>query len=76
MEHKTKVLDNWCETVGRNPADIERSVGIQTAEAGLEVMDDYYALGFREFTLGLNGPDYDFSGVQALLDWRDAKNAG
>ena len=76
MTHKTKVLDDWCAKVGRDPAAIDRSVGIQTAEAGLQLMDDYYAVGFREFTLGLNGPDYDFSGVQALLDWRDAKNAG
>ncbi len=75
MAHKTKVLDKWCAEVGRDPASIDRSVGIQSAEEGLAVMDDYHALGFREFTLGLNGPGYDFTGVELLLDWRDAKNA-
>ena len=69
------MLDEWCAKVGRDPSEILRSVGIRSAEEGLEVMDDYYDLGFREFTLGINGPDYDFTGVDALLKWRDAKNA-
>jgi hypothetical protein len=33
---------------------------------------DYLALGFRQFTLGVNGPEYDLSPVRDWLAWRDS----
>lgn len=78
MAHKSAVLDDWCAEIGRDPSEIDRSVGIQpmAIESDLAHADEFYDLGFREFTLGLNGPDYDLGPVRAWLDWRDAKNAG
>ncbi len=78
MAAKAAILDEWCQKLGRDPGEIERSVGIDwekvdnvdaTAQA-------YYDRGFRQFTFGLNGPDYDVSIVKPWLDWRDSVNGG
>ncbi|NNF63657.1 MAG: LLM class F420-dependent oxidoreductase [Acidimicrobiia bacterium] len=74
IAHKSKVLDEWCAKVGRDPADIERSVGVQSISKGLEDADAYYDLGVREITIGLNGPDWPVDLVKPWLDWRDSKN--
>ena len=52
IAHKNEVLDDWCAKEGRDPAEIERSVGIEPkhfdkAEAFLEA-------GSTQFTIGLN----------------------
>jgi probable F420-dependent oxidoreductase len=77
MAHKSGVLNDWCAELGRDPAEIDRSVGIQPTaiESDLANADMYYDLGFREVTLGINGPDYRLEPVRAWLDWRDAKNS-
>lgn len=76
MKHKAAVLDRWCTTIGRDPGEIERSVGIHPhrAEQDLAMADTYYELGFREITIGLGGPDYPLDVVRPWLKWRDAKN--
>ena len=77
MAHKSAVLDKWCAEIGRNPAEIERSVGIhshRTAE-DLETADAYYDIGVRQFTIGLNGPDFSRTDIPGWLEWRDHKNA-
>ncbi len=77
MAHKSAVLDRWCAELGRDPSEIDRSVGVQPAavESDLELAEAFYDLGFREFTIGVRGPDYELGPVQAWLDWRDARNA-
>jgi probable F420-dependent oxidoreductase len=70
---KAKILDEHCAKVGRNPADIERSVGVDAKK--IEVADALRALGAVEFTIGMNGPDYDFGPVKDLLAWRDEVNS-
>ncbi|NHA68965.1 LLM class F420-dependent oxidoreductase [Phycicoccus flavus] len=80
VAHKHAVLDDWCEKVGRDPAEIERSAGVSPKPGRLpEDVDDYaagaqglYDVGTRLFTVGLNGPDYDPGPVRDLLAWRDA----
>ena len=78
MATKAAILDEWCRELDRDPAEIERAVGIDW-----EKVDDvettaqlYYDMGFRQFSFGLNGPDYDLSAVKRWLDWRDAVNGG
>ena len=71
IAHKNKVLDDWCEKEGTDASKIERSVGIEPrhfdkAEAFLEA-------GSTQFTIGLNGPDYDMGPVRELLEWRATK---
>jgi probable F420-dependent oxidoreductase len=71
--HKNAVLDDWCHKVGRNPADIERSIGVNPAH--LDKAEGWLAAGADEITLGLNGPDYDMAVVEDWLAWRDEVNA-
>jgi len=69
---KMGILDQHCANVGRNPADIERSVGVQAKK--IETADGLRAAGADEFTIGMNGPDYDFAPVKDWLAWRDEVN--
>jgi probable F420-dependent oxidoreductase len=77
MKDKTTVLDEWCAKVGRDPSEIERSVGIHPhrVEKDLELADAYFDIGMRQFTIGLNGPEYPVEQLQGWLDWRDEMNA-
>jgi probable F420-dependent oxidoreductase len=78
MGRKAGILDAWCAKVGRNPAEIERSTGIEYDKIEgdpIELAEQYYELGFTQFTFGFNGPEYDMTPVKAWLNWRDSKNA-
>jgi probable F420-dependent oxidoreductase len=70
---KNQVLDEWCAKVGRDPAAIERSVGVDPRK--LEVTDSLIESGAQQVTLGLNGPDYDLGLVKDWVSWRDSRNA-
>ncbi len=71
-KHKTAILDEHCASVGRDPGDIDRSVGVNPKK--IELADELRAAGAIEFTIGLNGPDYDFGTVKDWLAWRDERN--
>jgi probable F420-dependent oxidoreductase len=71
LRRKSAVLAEHCRAVGRDPAQIERSVGVQgppedAAEALVEA-------GATLFTIGISGPDYDLSLVERWVAWRDAR---
>ncbi len=69
---KTAILDEWCATEGRDPAQIERSVGVQGGpEANGQRL---HGLGVRLFTIGLGGPDYDLGRLRDWLAFRDDAN--
>ena len=72
LAHKQEVLNGWCEKVGRDPSEIERSCGIR-AET-LDRIDDIAALGYSFFTVSLNGPDYDSGVLRDVIAWRDRAN--
>jgi len=72
VAHKSKVLDDWCAKVDRDPGTIARSIGIKTEN--LDQADEFAALGVTEFTLGVTGPEMDLAPVQRWLEWRDAHN--
>ncbi len=67
--HKNGVLDEWCAKVGRDPATIERSVGIDPSDIG--AAPDIVAAGAQQVTLGLNGPAFDMAPVAEWLEWAD-----
>lgn len=73
VAHKSKVLDNWCAQIDRDPGTIARSIGIKAEN--LDQADEFAALGVTEFTLGITGPDMDLTPIQRWLDWRDAHNS-
>lgn len=74
---KVAALREWCVTVGRDPTEIEWSVGVEPndLERFLEQdADRYVAMGFSQFTLGFNGPSWDIELGRRWLAWRDARN--
>jgi probable F420-dependent oxidoreductase len=77
---KAEVLERWCAEVGRDPREIERGVGVEPDDLErfvTEDADDYVALGFTQFTLGVNGPDWEIGDeISRWLAWRDERNGG
>lgn len=72
IKHKCGVLDQWCEQIGRNPAEIERSTGVSKSPE--TVADDLIAAGATLFTLSVSGPDYDLGLAREWIAWRDEHN--
>ena len=65
------VIDGHCATVGRSPAEIERSIMIDddmTSRA-----DEYVANGITHLIVGVDGPGYDFGRLRELIQWRDSR---
>ena len=69
LKHKTAVLDRHCADIGRDPAEIERSVGVQKSpdEVGQALVD----AGATLFTVGRGGPGYDLGLLKDWIAWRD-----
>ena len=74
------ILDDHCAAVGRDPANVERSAGVEDnsgvrrgeGTAGLIAnAAGLTALGVTLLTVGCNGPDYDLTAAEALCKWRD-----
>ncbi len=74
VERKVQVLDGHCADVGRDPGEIERSVGVggEPEENGQALLD----LGVTLFTVSSGGPDFDLSRVRRWVQWRDAQQRG
>jgi probable F420-dependent oxidoreductase len=70
-------LRQWCAEIGRDPHDIEWGLGMEPYDRRRvleEHADAYLDLGFTQFTIGANGPDYSFDVVEEWLAWRDDRN--
>ena len=70
VRRKSAVLAEHCADVGRDPAEIERSVGVQgdPARGGPALLD----AGITLFTVGVGGPHYDLGGLRRWVAWRDS----
>lgn len=75
VKHKHAVLDSWCEKVGRDPDEIERSAGVEARGDIAAHAQAKYDVGTRLFTVGVNGPGYDAGPVRDVVAWRDQVNA-
>ena len=62
--HKNGVLDEWCEKLGRDPAEIERTVAIQGNE--VDNVDAYLEAGATHVIV-MTGHPFDLGPVQTLL---------
>jgi probable F420-dependent oxidoreductase len=74
-----EALGRWCEELGRDPSDIEWSVGVEPYDLDRFLAEDaatYLEMGFSQFTLGFNGPEWTVGAGARWLEWRDAQNAG
>jgi alkanesulfonate monooxygenase SsuD/methylene tetrahydromethanopterin reductase-like flavin-dependent oxidoreductase (luciferase family) len=71
IAHKMEVLDSWCQEVGRNPKEIERSAETnRNHDDGIR--DTYVRAGISHLILPLGAP-WDFEAVEKLVRWRDAR---
>ena len=66
---KSRILDDWCRKVGRDPKEIERSVNFRSSE--IRNADRYVENGITHLLLAFSGPDYDLSPLRELIAWRD-----
>jgi probable F420-dependent oxidoreductase len=74
LEPTVAALRQWCAVEGRDPADIEWSVGVEPDDIErffAEDADTYVAMGFTQFTLGFQGPDWAVDRGAVALAWRD-----
>ncbi len=74
FEHKSGILDERCREIGRDPSEIERSVGSPTGKLDSETLDRYVALGASFFTAGCGGPDWNLDALKQLVAYRDSVN--
>lgn len=65
FRHKNRVLDEWCERVGREPSEIERTVAVRPGEIG--AVDFYRDAGAQHLIVMIGAP-YDLSSVRTFLD--------
>lgn len=68
--HKNQVLTDWCTQLGRDPAEIERTVCPNVNE--LDDLDAYVKAGATHFILGMGAP-WDMEPLKKLVAWRDAQ---
>jgi hypothetical protein len=69
---KQEILAAHCADLGRDPGEIERSVGAPKGDPA-EVGPPLVEAGASLFTIGVGGPDYDLTELKRWLDWRDAQ---
>jgi probable F420-dependent oxidoreductase len=72
MKRKSEVLDDWCAQVGRDPGEIERSTTIVRLDGTIRNPDEYLDLGFTDFVVSVQGPDWDLAPLRQALAWRDS----
>jgi probable F420-dependent oxidoreductase len=71
LRRKSQILDEHCAAVGRDPGEIEKSVGTprgEPAETGPALLE----AGATLFTVGVSGPDYDLGQLEKWLAWRES----
>ena len=70
FNRKQQILAGHCADVGRDPNEIERSVGTPDGDPA-EVGPQLNEAGATLFTVGTGGPDYDLAKLRQWLDWRN-----
>lgn len=72
--HKNQVLNEWCDRLGRDPQEIERTVVIVDHKL-LDHLDEYAAAGATHMIVGLGEP-WNYAAVEKALSvaaaWRQA----
>jgi hypothetical protein len=73
IKRKVAILGQHCADIGRDPAEIEISVGVQGSPK--ELGPQLRSLGASLFTVGVGGPDYDLAALRDWIAWRDSQDS-
>src|ERR1700712_904782 len=73
LTRKSRILDEHCAAVGRDPGEIQRSTALPGGPTDDGAADALADLGFTLFTVGVSGPDYDLSPLAPWLQWREQR---
>jgi len=71
LVRKSAILDSHCAEIGRDSAEIQRSVGTPDGDPAM-VGKALLEAGASLFTVGVNGPDYDLGKLKQWIDWRNS----
>jgi len=74
LEPAVEALLGWCAEEARDPRSIEWGVGVEPDDLDRFLDEDaetYLEMGFSQFTLGFNGPDWQVEAGRRWLAWRD-----
>ena len=77
LEPAVEALRRHGDAVGRDPAEIEWSVGVEPDDLERFLAEEATAcvrLGFTQFTLGFNGPGWSVEAGRPWLAWREGMN--
>jgi probable F420-dependent oxidoreductase len=72
-----EALGRWCAESGRDPRDVEWGLGVEPDDITRFLREDapaFVDVGFTQFTLGFQGPDWDLRPGAEWLRWRDSVN--
>jgi probable F420-dependent oxidoreductase len=72
LRRKSAVLEDWCAEVGRDPAEIKRSTTMRRLTGERQDPDEALGLGFTDFVVSVQGPDWDLAPLREALAWRDS----
>ncbi len=73
-QRKNQVLTDWCEKLGRNPAEIERTAALEAGDVPAQ-LDAFAKAGATHFILGIGAP-WNWKSVEELIRWRDQASKG
>ncbi len=68
VKRKNKLLDGYCQEIGRDPAEVERSAVMLGADPHLK-LPAYQDAGITHFILGTSEP-WNFDGLEKFLTWK------
>ena len=72
IAHKVSVIDAWGERDGHDTSSLVVSNELERRDRA--TADALFDAGTRLFTLGFQGPDWDYDLIASWLAWRDGKN--
>ena len=68
-KRKNDLLTGYCQELGRDPAEVERTV-VLLGEDPMEKLNAYVDAGLTHFILGTGEP-WNYAGLEKLVAWRD-----
>ena len=71
VKRKNDLLTGYCQEIGRDPAEVERTV-VLLGNDPLEKLPAYLDAGMTHFILGTGEP-WNFAGIEKLLAWRESQ---